>query len=96
MKLSGFRGAHSMNSILRLCLCLVLVGLVTAGAVVYTDRSYTGGMLPGVQVCQAEPLQHNDSDYIPSAIGGNEPVIQVFKADPMELAAPASQECTDK
>ena len=90
MKLSGFRWGRSMNSILRLCLCLVLVGLVTAGAIVYTNRSYTGGMLPDVPVCQAEPLQQNNVDYTPSAIGGNEPVIQVFKADPMELAAPDS------
>jgi hypothetical protein len=87
MKLPGFRWVHSMNSLIRLCLCLVLVSLVTAGAFVYTNRSYTVGMLPGVQVCQAEPLQQNDVDYTPSAIGGNEPVIQVFKADPMELDA---------
>ena len=87
MRLSGFRWVRSMNSILGLCLCLVLVGLVTAGAIVYTNRSCTGEMLPGVQVCQAEPLQQNEVDYTPSAIGGNEPVIQVFKADPMELDA---------
>ena len=87
MKLSGFRWVSSMKSILGVCLCLVLVGLVTAGAIVYTNRSYTGGMLPNVQVCKAEPLQQNDVDYTPSAIGGNEPVIQVFKADPMELDA---------
>jgi hypothetical protein len=90
MKLPGFRWVHSMNSLIRLCLCLVLVSLVTAGAFVYTNRSYTVGMLPGVQVCQAEPLQQNDVDYTPSAIGGNEPVIQLFKADPMELGAPDS------
>jgi hypothetical protein len=90
MKLPGFRWAHSMNSLIRLCLCLVLVSLVTAGAFLYTNRSYTVGMIPGVQVCQAEPLQQNDVDYTPSAIGGNEPVIQVFKAAPMELGAPDS------
>jgi hypothetical protein len=87
MKLSGSRWVRIMNSILGVCLCLVLVGLVTAGAIVYTNRSYTGGMLPDVQVCKAEPLQQDDVDYTPSAIGGNEPVIQVFKADPMELDA---------
>ncbi len=90
MRLSGFRWVRSMNSILGLCLCLVLVGLVTAGAIVYTNRSYTGGMLPDVQVCQAEPLQQNDADYTPSAIGGNEPVIQVFKAEPMVLDSPTA------
>jgi hypothetical protein len=86
MKLSGFRWVRSMNSVLGVCLCLVLIGLVTAGAVVYTNRSCTGGILPGVQVCQAEPLQRNNVDYTPPAISGNEPVIQVFKADPMELS----------
>ena len=85
MRLSGFGWVRSMNSVLGLCLCLVLIGLTTAGAIVYTARSYRGGMLPGVQVCQAEPLEQNDVDYAPSAIGGNKPVIQVFKAEPMEL-----------
>jgi hypothetical protein len=87
MRLSGFRWVHRMNSILRLCLCLVLVGVITAGAIVYTNRSYAGGTLPDIQVCKAEPLQQNEVDYAPSAIGGNEPVIQVFKAAPTELDA---------
>jgi len=86
MKLSGFRWGH----ILGVCLCIVLVGLVTAGAFVYTNRPYTGGMPAGVQVCQAEPLQQNDADYTPYATAGNEPVIQVFKADPTELDTPDS------
>jgi hypothetical protein len=85
MRLSGFGWVHSMNSLLRLCLCLVLVGLITAGAIGCTAWSSTGGMLPGVQVCQAEPLQQNEVDYALSAIGGNEPVIQAFKAAPMVL-----------
>jgi hypothetical protein len=85
MKLSGFGWVRSMNSVIRLCLCLVLIGLTTAGAIVYTQRSYTGGMLPGVQVCQAEPLEQNEFDYAPAATAGNGPVIQVFKADPMVL-----------
>lgn len=85
MKLSGFRWVRSMNSVFGLCLCLVLIGLTTAGAVVYTNRSYSGGMLPDVQVCQAEPLQQNEVDYTSAAVGGNGPVIQVFKAEPMEL-----------
>jgi hypothetical protein len=42
-------------------------------------------MLPGAQVCQAEPLQQNEVYYTPAAIAGNEPVIQVFKANPMVL-----------
>ncbi|MBM4445731.1 MAG: hypothetical protein FJ023_00015 [Chloroflexi bacterium] len=90
MKLSGFRWVRSMNSILGLCLCLVLIGLTTAGAIVYTNRSYTGRMLPDVQVCKAEPLQQNEADYTSTAIDGNGPVIQVFKADPMELDTPTS------
>jgi hypothetical protein len=87
MKLSGFRWVRSMNSVFGLCLCLVLIGLTTAGAVVYTNQSYSGRTLSGVQVCQAEPLQQNDVDSAPAAIGGNKPVIQVFKAEPMELDA---------
>jgi hypothetical protein len=88
MKLSGFTWGHRMNAILGVCLCIVLVGLVTAGAFVYANQSYTGGMPAGIQVCNAEPLQQNYADYAPSAIGGNEPVIQVFKADPVELDTP--------
>ena len=85
MSLSDFRWVRSMNSVLGLCLCLVLVGVTTAGAIVYTERSYKSGMLPDVQVCKAEPLQQNEVDYALSAIGGNGPVIEVFKAEPMEL-----------
>ncbi|MGB8707934.1 MAG: hypothetical protein WCD72_08350, partial [Dehalococcoidia bacterium] len=87
MRLSGFRWVHRTNSLVRLCLCLVLLGLTTAGAVVYTEQSHRGGMLPDVQVCQAEPLEQNKVDYAQSAIGGNGPVIEVFKAEPMELDA---------
>jgi len=90
MRLSGFRWVHRMNSLLGLCLCLVLIGLTTAGAIVYTNRSYSGGMLPDVQVCKAEPLVLNDVDSAPAAIGENKPVIQVFKAAPMVLDAPDS------
>jgi len=90
MRLSGFRWVSSMKSILGVCLCLVLVGLVTAGAVVYTNRSYAGGTLPGVQVCQAEPLQQNEVDYALSATGGDGPIIQLFKATPMVLDTPSS------
>jgi len=85
MRLSGFRWVHRMNSPLGLCLCLVLIGLTTAGAVVYTNQSCSGRTLPGVQVCQAEPLQQNEVDYALSAIAGDKPVIQVFKANPMVL-----------
>jgi hypothetical protein len=42
-------------------------------------------MLPDVQVCKAEPLQQNEVDYALSAIAGDKPVIQVFKANPMVL-----------
>jgi len=90
MRLSGFKWVRSMNSVLGLCLCLVLIGLTTAGAIVYTNRSYSGGMLPDVQVCKAEPLVLNDVDSAPAAIGGNKPVIQVFEAAPMVLDAPDS------
>jgi len=90
MRLSGFGWARSMNIPVRLCLCLVLIGLITAGAIAYTNRSCTASMLPGVQACQAEPLQQNEAGYAPSAIGGVGPVIQVFKADPTELDTPGS------
>jgi hypothetical protein len=85
MRLPGFVCVRSMNKLIGLCLCLVLICLATAGAVVYTQRSYGGGMLPGIQVCQAEPLQQNGVDYAPSAIGGSKPDIQVWKANPMVL-----------
>lgn len=90
MRLSGFRWVRGMNSLVRLCLCFVLLGLIIAGAIAYTERYNRGVMLPDVQVCKAEPLQQNEADYAPSAIGGNEPVIQVFKAAPMELDSPTS------
>jgi hypothetical protein len=90
MRLSGFRWVRSMNSPLGLCLCLVLIGLTTAGAIAYTNQSYSGETLPGVRVCQAEPLQQNEIDYAPAAIDGNKPVIQVWKATPMVLDSPTS------
>jgi hypothetical protein len=73
-----------MNSVFGLFLCLVLIGLITAGAIAYTAPSSTGGMLPDVQVCQAEPLQQNEVDYAPAAVAGG-PIIQIFKANPMVL-----------
>jgi hypothetical protein len=87
MKLSGFGWVRNMSSQIRLCLCLVLILITTAGAIVYTEQSSRSETLPGVQVCQAEPLQQNEAVYAPAAIGGNGPVIQVFKAAPMELDA---------
>ena len=90
MRLSGLGSVRSMNRLLVLCLCLVLIGLVTAGAVVYTNHSGTDDMLPGVQACQAEPLQQNQAAYVHSAVGGSGPVIQAFEADPMELDTPGS------
>src|SRR4030042_199459 len=80
MKLSGFRWVRSMNSVFGLCLCLVLICLTTAGAIAYINQSYTG-----VRIVQAEPLQQNEVDYALSAVAGG-PVIQVWKAAPMELA----------
>ena len=80
MKLSGSRWVRRMNSVLGLCLCLVLICLATAGAIAYTNQSYTG-----VRIAQAEPLQQNEVDYALSAVAGG-PVIQVWKAAPMELA----------
>jgi hypothetical protein len=65
MKLSGFGKVRSMNSVVGWCLCLVLIGLITAGA--------------------AESMLPNDVDAASAAIGGNEPVIQVFVAAPMVL-----------
>lgn len=90
MKLSGFKWVRSMNSVFGLCLCLVLIGLTTAGAVVYTNQSYSGRTLSGVQECKAEPLQQNEVAYAPAAIGGSGPVIQLFVATPMVLDSPTS------
>jgi len=80
MKLSGVKWVRSMNSVFGLCLCLVLICLTTAGAIAYTNQSYTG-----VRIAQAEPLQQNETDYALQAVAGG-PVIQVWKADPLELA----------
>ncbi|MCJ7654754.1 MAG: hypothetical protein MUO97_05545 [Dehalococcoidia bacterium] len=85
MRLSGFGWVHSMNSLLRLCLCLVLVGLITAGAIGCTAPSSAGGKLLDVQVCKAEPLELIGGDSAQSSTGGKLPDIQVFKAEPLEL-----------
>jgi len=85
MRLSGFGWVHSMNSSLRLCLCLVLVCLITTGATGCTAPSSTSGKLPAVQVCKAEPLELNDGDSAQSSTGGKLPDIKVFKAEPLEL-----------
>jgi hypothetical protein len=90
MRLSGFGWVNSKKSLLRLCLCLVLVGVITAGAVAFTAMSSTGEKLPTVQMCQAAPLQQNEAGYAPSAIAGNKPSIDVFKATPMVLDTPSS------
>ena len=90
MRLSGFGWVNSMKNLLRLCLCLVLVGIITAGAIGYASPSSTGSNLPAVQVCLAEPLQQNDAGYAPFAIAGDKPDIQVWKANPMELDSPTS------
>ena len=90
MRLSGFRWIRSMNSLVGLCLSLVLVGLIAAGAIWCTIPSSTVGKLPGVQVCQAEPLEQDYVASAPVAIGGKGPVIQVFKATPMVLDTPTS------
>jgi hypothetical protein len=74
-----------MNSLLGLCLCLVLVGVITAGAIGCIAPSSAGGTLPAVQVCKAEPLEQNEVDYALTAIGGNLPDIKVFEAEPLVL-----------
>src|SRR4030042_6931504 len=56
MRLSGFGWVHSMNSPLRLCLCLVLICLVTTGA-----TGYTAGK-PDIKLFKADPLVLNDGD----------------------------------
>ncbi|HEX76259.1 MAG TPA: hypothetical protein G4O12_06725 [Dehalococcoidia bacterium] len=70
-----------MNSILRLCLCLILIGLIAAGATMCTERSERGMLLPGVQVCQAA----NDGGYAQYFADGKPPDIRLFEAKPLEL-----------
>ena len=56
MRLSGFGWVHSMNSPIRLCLCLVLVCLMTTGA-----TGHTAGK-PYIKLFKADPLVLNDGD----------------------------------
>jgi hypothetical protein len=81
MRLSGFGWVRSMNGILGLCLCLILIGLIAGGVIICTERSERGILLPGVQVCQAA----NDGGYAQYSADGNPPDIQLFKAEPLEL-----------
>ena len=55
MRLSGFGWVHSMNSPLRLCLCLVLVCLMTTGA-----TGSTAGKEPVIKEFTAAPLVLED------------------------------------
>ena len=54
MRLSGFGWVHSMNSPLRLCLCLVLICLTATGATVYAAGN------PDIKLFQADPLELED------------------------------------
>ncbi len=81
MRASNFREVHRLTSISRLCLCLVLIGLIAAGTIMCTERSESGMLLPGVQVCQAA----NDGVNAQYPAGGKPPEIQLFKAEPLEL-----------
>jgi hypothetical protein len=85
MRYPGFGWGRRTNRILGLCLCLVLITLINAGAIAYTQHNYADGMLTDSRVCRAEPLQGSEADYPPSAVGGSLPVIQMFKAKPMVL-----------
>jgi hypothetical protein len=55
MRLSGFGWVHSMNSHVRLCLCLVLVCLITVGAAACPDGK------PSIKF-KADPMVLNDGD----------------------------------
>jgi hypothetical protein len=56
MRLSGFGWVHSMNSSVRLCLCLVLICLITVGA-----TACPGGE-PRIKF-EADPLVLNDGEF---------------------------------
>ena len=60
MRLSGFGWVHSMNSPLRLCLCLAVVGVIILGAAERTAASSATGSLPEIKVFSAEPLTLKD------------------------------------
>ncbi|MBC8512391.1 MAG: hypothetical protein H8D32_05375 [Dehalococcoidia bacterium] len=56
MRLSGFGWVRSMNIPLRLCLCLVLICLITTGA-----TGHTAGK-PYIKLFEADPLVLNDGE----------------------------------
>src|SRR4030042_1125750 len=59
MRLSGFGWVHSMNSPLRLCLCLVLICLVTTGATGYSAN----GKAPNIKKFEADKLVLDDGGF---------------------------------
>jgi hypothetical protein len=65
MRLFGW--VRNRNSVFGMLICLVFIGLTTAGA--------------------AEPMMTNHGVSAAAATDGNPPVIQMFKAEPMELDA---------
>src|SRR4030042_6626672 len=56
MRISGFGWVRNMNIPLRLCLCLVLICLVTTGATAYAAGK------PDIKLFKADPLVLNDGD----------------------------------
>ena len=64
MRLSGFGWVHSMNSPLRLCLCLVLaclICLISIAATGGTAGSSTKGPLPKIEKFAADPMVLEDN-----------------------------------
>ncbi|MBM4451035.1 MAG: hypothetical protein FJ024_00960, partial [Chloroflexi bacterium] len=90
MKVSGFGWFHGMKGSLRLCLCIVLVGVTIASAILCSVPGATTGKLSPVQVCQAAPLEPYSVDYVPMAAAGSLPEIKMFKATPMVLSGSES------
>ncbi|HEX7363610.1 MAG TPA: hypothetical protein VF366_00355, partial [Dehalococcoidia bacterium] len=69
MRLSNFQWIRNKNRVFGLCICLVLIGLITAGAAesiapndVYSAQSSTGGNPPDIRLFKAEPMVLNASD----------------------------------
>jgi len=62
MRLSGFGWVRSMNSPLRLCLCLVLVCLITTGATGGTAGFSANGKPPEIVLLEVASLVLNDGD----------------------------------
>jgi len=81
MRLSGFGWVHGTNSFLRLCLCLVLVGLIAAGAIGLATPASAEDRLPDIQLFKAEPLElANDDSALYSFVVRRASKVQIIEA----------------